>query len=237
MEIETKVPIVNPTKELNNILKYNFGKAKIVLKSDKYYFTKSYESKNFLRIRCEKIQNKFTPPHVYEYINECLKRDLPPKIEIDVFATTLTSKDKTVNSHGYEENVEAETELGPVDLLDLEKTFSVFGLFKKFEKNKLSVMFQLLDEPFNVEFVYAFGDDWTKGKWYCEIETTDELQERYGTEDWKIEEYESRIAAIFAQLGLDIKDRDNRSWVEILGLKEPKRILTPEEKIKLIRNK
>ena len=218
MEIETKVPIVNPTKELDNILKYNFGKAKIVLKSDKYYFTTFYESKNFLRIRHELIQNKFEP-HVYEFINECLKRDLPPQLEVDTFATTLTSKDKTVNSHGYEENVEAETELGNVDLIDLDKTFSVFGLFKKFEKNKLSVMFQLLDEPFNVEFVYSFGDDWTKGKWYCEIETTDELQERCVTKDWKIEEYESRIAAIFARLGLDIKDRDNRSWVEILGLK------------------
>lgn len=220
MEIETKVPIVNPTKELDNILKYNFGKVKIVLKSDKYYFTKFCESKNFLRIRCEKIQNRFKPPHVYEFINECLKRDLPPKIEINVFATTLTSKDKTINGHGYEENVEAETELGPVDVSSLEKTLEVFGLFKKFEKNKFSVMFQLLDEPFNVEFVYAFGDDWTKGKWYCEIETTDELQERCGTKDWGIDEYEAKILTIFTHIGLDIENRDNRSWVEILGLKE-----------------
>lgn len=227
MEIETKVQILNLTEDLEKIFDYNlcnagnfgFGRAKLSLKSDKYYFSQFYESKKFLRIRSEKNQGGFEL-HICDFINECLKRDLPPQINAEISTVTLTSKDKTINSHGYEENAEAETDLGNIDVFDLEKTFEVFGLFKKFEKNKLSVMFQLLDEPFNVEFVYAFGDDWTKGKWYCEIETTDELQERCGTKDWGINEYEARILAIFAHIGLDIKNRDNRSWVEILGLKE-----------------
>lgn len=224
MEIETKVPILNPTEDLEKIFDYNlcndgFGKAKLLLKSDKYYFSQFYESKKFLRIRSENVQHRFET-RIHNFINECLKRDLPPNLDVETSSVTLTSKDKTVNSRGYEENVEAETDLGNVNVSDLEKTFEVFGLFKKFEKNKLSVMFQLLDEPFNVEFVYAFGDDWTKGKWYCEIETTDELQERCGTKDWGIDEYEARILTIFAHIGLDIKERDNRSWVEILGLKE-----------------
>lgn len=227
MEIETKVPILNPTEDLEKIFDYNlcstgnveFGRAKLLLKSDKYYFSQFYESKKFLRIRSEKIQSGFEL-RICDFINDCLKRDLPPHLNAETSAVTLTSKDKTVNSHGYEENVEAETDLGNVDVSDLEKTFEVFGLFKKFEKNKLSIMLQLLDEPFNVEFVYAFGDDWTKGKWYCEIETTDELQERCGTKDWGINEYEARILTIFAHIGLNIENRDNRSWVEILGLKE-----------------
>jgi len=225
MEIETKVPILNPTEDLEKIFDYNlcndgFGKAKILLKSDKYYFLQFYESKKFLRIRSEKIQYSFES-RICDFINECLKRDrVFPQLSAETPTVTLTSKDKTINSHGYEENVEAETDLGNVDVSDLEKTFEVFGLFKKFEKNKLSIMLQLLDEPFNVEFVYAFGDDWTKGKWYCEIETTDELQERCGTKDWGINEYEARILTIFAHIGLDIENRDNRSWVEILGLKE-----------------
>lgn len=224
MEIETKVPILNPTEDLEKIFDYNlcnvgFGKAKLLLKSDKYYFSQFYESKKFLRIRSEKIQQRFES-RICDFINDCLKRDLLPNLNVETSTVTLTSKDKTVNNHGYEENVEAETNLGNVDVSDLEKTFEVFGLFKKFEKNKLSIMLQLLDDPFNVEFVYTFGDDWTKGKWYCEIETTDELQERCGTKDWGIDEYEAMILTIFAHIGLDIKDRDNRSWVEILGLKE-----------------
>ena len=223
MEIETKVPILNPTEDLEKIFDYNlrndgFGRAKLLLKSDKYYFSQFYESKKFLRIRSE-IQQRFEL-RIHDFINDCLKRNLPPQIDIGISTVTLTSKDKTVNSHGYEENVEAETDLGNTDVSDLEKTFEVFGLFKKFEKNKLSLMLQFLNDPFNVEFVYAFGDDWTKGKWYCEIETTDELQERCGTKDWGIDEYETRISTIFAHIGLDIKNRDNRSWVEILGLKE-----------------
>lgn len=221
MEIETKVPIEKPTEDLEKIFDYNlcsigYGKAQLVLKSDKYYFSQFCESKKFLRIRSERIQHRFEL-RISEFINECLKKSLPPSMNVDTVETFLTSKDKTVNSHGYEENVEAETELGNVDLYDLERTFEIFGLFKKFEKNKLSIVFQLLDEPFRVEFVYAFGNDWTKGKWYCEIETTDYLQERYGTKDWGIDEYEARISAIFAHIGLDIKKRDNRSWIEILG--------------------
>ena len=74
------------------------------------------------------------------------------------------------------------------------------------------------------EFVKRIRTHWPD--WECDnfenpttkVEHVKELQEKMGTQDWKIDEYEGRICRIFQQLGLDPATKDNRNWQDILGI-------------------
>ena len=127
MEINVKVPILNPTQKLNNIfINQSIAFSVLIIKSDKYYCSQFCDSEKFFKIRQEKF-SKFEKNDIYEFICENKESSsLFPILEED--EVTLTSKDKTIN-------VESETKLEKVDVNSLCKTFETFGLYKKFEKN------------------------------------------------------------------------------------------------------
>lgn len=139
----------------------------------------------------------------------------PDEIDTKVY---LTAKLKSVEN-GYENNTEQEVSLSDENWGSIYNLFGTLGFKRKFSKCKFSIFYTLEAEPFNVEIVYVSRDSYDKnGVWYVEIETTKELQEQMGTQDWKIDEYEGRICRIFQQLGLDPTTKDNRNWQDILGI-------------------
>ena len=235
-EIETKVPI--PAGKLSEVL-YKFG----TLGRNNCFFCENKEDvylrddhgdigydKKVLRIRSVE---KTVPCHILRtdriFTDQAIgiledERDIdgfmcyafgPDEIDTKVY---VTSKLKSVKN-GYENNTEEEITLANEDWYSPFKLFKTLGLVKKFSKCKFSIFYTLEAEPFNIEIVYVSKDSYDKnGVWYVEIETTKELQDQMGTQDWKTDEYEGRICRIFQQLGLDPATKDNRNWQDILGI-------------------
>ena len=235
-EIETKVPI--PDGKLREVID-KFG----TLGRDSCYFIENKEDvylrddhgdigydKKVLRIRSVE---KTVPCHILRtdkvFTDQAIGM-LEDEKDIDGFMcyefrpdesdtkVYVTSKLKSVEN-GYENNTEEEITLATKDWFSPFKLFRTLGLVKKFSKCKFSIFYTLETEPFNVEIVYVSRDSYdTNGVWYVEIETTKELQDKMGTQDWKSDEYEGRICRIFQQLGLDPATKDNRNWQDILGI-------------------
>lgn len=235
-EIETKVPI--PAGKLGEVLD-KFG----TLGRDNCYFCENKEDvylkddhgdigydKKMLRIRSVE---KTVPCHILRvdkiFTDQAIgmledDKDIdgfmcytfnPNEIDTRIY---VTAKLKSIEN-GYENNTEEEITLADKNMVAPFKLFRTLGLVKKFSKCKFSIFYTLETEPFNVEIVYVSRDSYdNNGVWYVEIETTKELQDQMGTQDWKIDEYEARICRIFQQLGLDPVTKDNRSWPDILGI-------------------
>jgi len=233
-EIETKVPI--PAGQLKEVLD-NFrtldpdGKYHMSSKSDVYWKDVHDDIGNngkILRIRrcvsTGNMQIEIYGKGDFGYLKETMRSfDEVLGLHNLVYETYITAKIKALNG-GYENNIEKEVVLSDECGDNPEELFLTLGFKVKFGKSKFSVFHQMNDEPFNVEIVYVSKVDYkgnplyNTGVWYVEIETTEELQEKMGTKNWKLDEYEGRICRIFQQLGLDPSTKDNRSWKDILKI-------------------
>ena len=204
-EIELKVPLsAEQFERIERIFskKERFSSIKIVglshiLKSDEYFSRyHTHEERiaanelRVIRIRSEKILSS-EPSGIDIHGDACEK-------------SYFCIKTKTIEN-GVEFNSEKETFVENPDVL--RSFFEAAGYIKWFEKKKdaLSVFCALSENP---AFEAHAELEKVNGLPYIEIE--------YTKSDFPADEVRANLEKILAALGVDPKNRDSRSWVEIL---------------------